>query len=127
MIRMIDRTTLKHRLSRYERLVFVDTRSLEEYESGYLRDAVHLPIESLERRARSILPNRGSTLVVYDEGSGIRAREGARLLVTLGYPEVLVLEGGESEWAHEGESVQWHANPAPGMCNPSFPLSPDLD
>ena len=124
---MIDRTTLKHRLSRYERMIFVDTRTLREYESGHIRDAVHLPVESLERRARSILPNRGSTLVVYDEGSGARAREGARQLIRLGYPEVLVLEGGEFEWAHEGEGVQWHVNPAPGMSNPSFPTGPDMD
>jgi 3-mercaptopyruvate sulfurtransferase SseA len=87
---------------------FVDARGAAAFAHGHLPGAIHLPpVGHLDERS-AIEPLRGyGVIVVYDEGAGCALAHGvAERLVAHGFPDVRVLEGGWSEWQHEGSPAQ---------------------
>ncbi len=86
-----------------DRAVFLDVRSLVEWNSGHIAGAVHLPIEQLHDRLRvpdSTLPF-GDRPVVTVCGSGRRAQQAAMLLADQGR-DAAWLDGGLRAWTDAG-------------------------
>jgi len=81
-----------------EDIFLLDVRTPGEFEKGHLKDAVHIPLGALRKRAGE-LP-RGKEIVVYC-GSSLRAYEGALILRHAGIEHVKVLDGSVAMWPYE--------------------------
>ena len=79
----------------------LDIREAGEADAGHVQGATFLPRRMLELRAAELVPDRGTTIVVYDEG-GARAGRAAQSLERAGYRDVRVLDGGTAAWQAAG-------------------------
>ena len=82
--------------------IFVDVRTVSEYESGHIEGAVLIPLSEMAERF-SELPV-SSPIVVYCDGSSCnRSGAAAEILVNNGFEEVYDLGGtGINEWIEKG-------------------------
>ena len=84
--------------------VLLDTRSVQAWEQGHARGAVHLPKPDMASRIPADYP-AGTRFVVYCWGPGCNGATRAGLIITeLGY-EVREMIGGFEYWAREGFPV----------------------
>jgi rhodanese-related sulfurtransferase len=83
--------------------VFGDVRSADEYATGHVVDAIHLPCSA---DAPVWLANvaKSSTVIVYG-GSDADADQVAQSLAANGYADVRVLSGGFGAWRDHGGSA----------------------
>ncbi len=85
--------------------VVIDVRESEEWATGHLPGAAHVPRSYLESRIEGVVPDRGAHLVLYC-ASGNRSAYGARTLAEdLGYEHVESMSGGITLWKDRGYEV----------------------
>lgn len=84
-----------------EDVIILDVRTLEEYESGHIKDAILIPYDEVKEMARSVIPDRNSLVLVYCR-SGSRSKIASQTLVKMGYTNVREF-GGISSWEYETE------------------------
>lgn len=87
----------------------LDVREAGEADRGHLFGATFLPRRQIELRLGDLVPDRMTTLVLYDEG-GPRAALAAATLERLGYRNVRVLSGGTAAWLAAGRSLTTGSN-----------------
>ncbi|MEM6532542.1 MAG: rhodanese-like domain-containing protein [Myxococcota bacterium] len=78
----------------------VDVRSLDEWNSGHIEGAIHIPHGEVAERADEI-GGRDQTIIVYC-ASGVRSYWAKSTLQDLGFSDVRNL-GGISEWPSKNE------------------------
>lgn len=88
---------VKERLAKGEKLNIIDVREPEEWESGHIPNAKHLPLGSLGQRYGEL--DRSQPYIIVCR-SGNRSGLACELLEELGY-DVTNMPGGMSRW--EGE------------------------
>lgn len=81
--------------------VILDVRTVEEYESGHIPNAILLPYDEIPERAESVLKDKTQKILVYCR-SGNRSKTGSSYLVDLGYTNVYEF-GGINTWPYEEE------------------------
>ena len=81
--------------------VIVDVRTGDEYETGHVPGAIHIPFYSLWSRAGQIDAAKQDPVVVYC-AHGPRAGAAKFALWTLGYERVVYLKGHMSAWKKRG-------------------------
>ncbi len=81
----------------------VDVRSANEWASGHLPGAIHVPLGYLADRCRSLPTNKP---IVLQCQAGSRSAIGASLLERLGFPNVTNLTGGFEAWTAAGLPVE---------------------
>ena len=74
-------------------VVFLDVRSQQEWDSGHIKDALHIPFKQVPSDIASLIPDRAVPIVVYCESGG-RARYVINSMRSLGYTAVPVVKGG---------------------------------
>src|SRR6195952_4912288 len=84
----------------------LDVREPDEYDSGALPGAVHIPRGHLEAQVEGRLLDKTAPVVVYCAG-GVRSAFAARTLQELGYTDVVSMAGGFGKWKDEGRA--WKA------------------
>ena len=88
-----------------EGVAIVDVRETEEFASGHLPGAKHVPRSYLETRIEGVVADRDAQIVLYCQ-SGNRSAYGARTLVEdLGYTNVTSMTGGITLWKDRGYDV----------------------
>lgn len=87
-------------------VVVLDVREPDEYEQGALPGAVHIPRGHLEAQIEGRIVDKASPVVVYCAG-GVRSAFAADTLASLGYTDVVSMEGGFGKWKDEGRD--WRA------------------
>jgi molybdopterin/thiamine biosynthesis adenylyltransferase/rhodanese-related sulfurtransferase len=88
------------------RPVVIDVRETDEFSSGHIPGARHVPRAYLESRIEGIVADRNAPVVVYC-ASGTRSAYAARTLVEdLGYENVQSMTGGITLWKDRGYEVQ---------------------
>ena len=86
----------------HEGVAIIDVRETEEYATGHLPGAKHVPRSYLETRIEGIVPDRSSQVILYC-ASGNRSAYGARTLEQdLGYEHVRSMTGGITLWKDRG-------------------------
>jgi molybdopterin/thiamine biosynthesis adenylyltransferase len=86
-------------------VAIVDVRESEEFATGHLPGAVHVPRSYLESRIDGIVPDRSQRVVLYC-ASGNRSALAARTMVDdLGYERVESMLGGITLWKDRGYEV----------------------
>ena len=80
-------------------VIILDVRTLEEFNTGHIPDAVSLPLDEIEGAVALMIPNRGEIILVYCR-SGARSADAAVMLADLGYYNVFDF-GGIIDWTGE--------------------------
>lgn len=89
----------KARIDQNPSAIILDVRTEAEYQGGHIQGAVLLPLDRLEREAKTVLPNKNAEILVYCR-SGRRSAEAASILTSLGYTRVADF-GGIMLWPYE--------------------------
>ncbi|MGH2810615.1 MAG: rhodanese-like domain-containing protein, partial [Actinomycetota bacterium] len=84
-----------------EKVTLVDVREGDEWRSGHLPEAVHVPRGFLEIQAESKIPDKDSSLIVYCAG-GNRSPLATKTLKEMGYSDVRYMTTGFSGWRDLG-------------------------
>jgi len=100
--RQVDVRSLNSR-SRDASLQVVDVRSPDEWFSGHVRGAIHIPLAALPGRIGEI--DRGASVVVHCKGGG-RSAIAASFLEANGIESVANLTGGFDAWTASGLPVE---------------------
>jgi molybdopterin/thiamine biosynthesis adenylyltransferase/rhodanese-related sulfurtransferase len=87
--------------ARQEGAVFVDVREQNEWDTGYIPGALHVPLASLGGEIERLVPDRTLPVVIYC-ARGNRSAYAAKTLEGLGYEDVASLAGGIEDWKTQG-------------------------
>lgn len=130
MIRKIDAPGILKKFDFYEHFLLLDVESLQDYDRVHLPRAIHLPLSSdFASFAASVLPAKGTELVIYDNGGGEKAWKAARILHEMGWYTLYVYGGGRREWMERTLPEETWVNPSPAQAfNPMTPSpgAPDI-
>lgn len=96
---------LKQMLDENQPFYLVDVREIDEWQAGYLPNAMHLSKGIIERDIEKKIPDYAAKIVLYC-GGGFRSALAADNLQKMGYQNVLSLDGGYSAWQAAGFEVK---------------------
>lgn len=97
-VKLISLDDLKQRLDKGpDDFTLVDVREKDEYRSGHIPGALHLPRGFLEMQAEQKLPDKDREIVLYCAG-GTRSAFAAKTLQDLGYTKVISANPGFVRW-----------------------------
>jgi len=85
--------------------VLLDVRSLDEWELGHLKGAIHIPRGEMEARAETAMPDKSREVIVICAG-GVRSLLAGETLKDLGYKKVISMEGGYGDWEDANLSAE---------------------
>lgn len=79
-------------------LVFIDVRTLEEYQSGYVQGSILLPLDTVESSISTVVQSQDTPILIICR-SGNRSNQAAQILHKLGYTEIYDV-GGIIDWPY---------------------------
>lgn len=79
-------------------IMILDVRTQEEYEEGHIENAVLIPDYEIKDKAEKVIADKNKKILVYCR-SGRRSASAARILLEMGYTDVLDF-GGIIEWPY---------------------------
>lgn len=86
---------VQDRIQRKEKITILDVRESDEWESGHIPGAIHIPLGQIARALNEIDPKQ-ETIVVCRSGN--RSGKACEYLSSLGY-NVVNMTGGMLQWA----------------------------
>ncbi|AJQ94316.1 rhodanese-like domain-containing protein [Gynuella sunshinyii] len=90
----------------YQKALIVDVRTLEEWNTGHLRDAKLMPLDQLAEQISRQPINKDQQILLYCR-SGNRAGRAQKILEQMGYTQVLNLGGlGQAAETLQQEIIQ---------------------
>jgi len=88
-----------------EGVAVIDVREIDEFATGHLPGARHVPRSYLETRIEGVVPDHSTQVILYCQ-SGNRSAYGARTLTEdMGYEHVRSMTGGITLWKDRGYEV----------------------
>lgn len=81
--------------------LLLDVREPNEYDSGHLPDALHIPLSQIKDRSGELAKYATRPVIVYCE-RGTRSSSAASALSKIGFSRVLELRGGLRAWRDAG-------------------------
>lgn len=103
-INEISPQILKSKIDNNEKLIIIDVRETDEWETGKIPNAIHLSKGIIERDIEKIITDNQSNIVVYCSG-GYRCALVADSLQKMGYTNVFSLDTGLQGWLEAGYSL----------------------
>jgi rhodanese-related sulfurtransferase len=100
----ISPQSLKQAIDAKGKITIVDVRTLQEYQTGHIKDSILLPLDTLASKASEVLFDKSQTLYVYCR-TGHRSAQAVSFLLQLGYTNVHSLSGGITAWQNSGYPV----------------------
>jgi rhodanese-related sulfurtransferase len=92
---------IKSRLDRGDKFVLVDVREESEWQKDRLPGAIHMSKGVIERDIEHKVPDLDAEMVLYC-GGGFRSALAADNLQTMGYKNVISMDGGVRGWREKG-------------------------
>jgi rhodanese-related sulfurtransferase len=85
-------------------VLILDLRTPEEFqgETGHIRNARNFPVKRLPSRLYELTSFRDDTLLVYCREKDNCAAEGMAILVSSGFEDAILIDGGIDRWIREG-------------------------
>lgn len=77
--------------------IMIDVREQEEWDSGHIHDALHMPLSAISVHPEQFSPYREKTCVLYCQ-RGMRSRKAAEILLNAGFQNIFSLKGGYETW-----------------------------
>lgn len=100
---LIHTAELVNKISEENKVILLDTRSLEEFQVSHLPNALFLDYDKFN--SKSVIPiDKNATIIVYCSVGYRSERIGEKLLM-MGYKNVTNLYGGIFDWVNTGETV----------------------
>jgi molybdopterin/thiamine biosynthesis adenylyltransferase/rhodanese-related sulfurtransferase len=87
-----------------DRIVLLDIREEEERALGHIKGDIFIPMDELEEKARTLLPEKDLPVIIYCS-VGIRSLAARKLLKKMGYKNVFSMAKGIKEWEAKGYEV----------------------
>jgi len=87
--------------------ILVDVRTIEEYESGHIQDAVNFDFYSKSFQNDILSLEKSASIVLYCRTQN-RSTKTANYLKENGYKEITVLEGGITSWVKSGNDLVYN-------------------
>jgi len=81
-------------------VIILDVRTQEEFDAGYIKDAILLPDYEIGENIAELVPDKHQIILIYCK-LGIRSEKAARELLEMGYTKVYDFGGLESDWTGE--------------------------
>jgi len=101
MSKIVSPAELHARLRGDNEIALLDVREEGVFAKRHLLRAAPMPLSRLETRLPTLVPRRGTPVVLCDDGDGLAARAAAKM-ARFGYGEVALLDGGVAGWAEAG-------------------------
>jgi len=104
-LRTLTAKELKQKIDAGEDMVIVDVLSAESYGDHHVPGAVNIPIRSDDFKAdlEKGLPNKNRQVIVYCSSHECTASPAAaKMLMEMGYSDVIEFAGGIKEWEESG-------------------------
>ena len=95
----INAEEAKAKLDSDDSIILLDVRTPEEYREGHIPGAKLLPVNDIEAKAETEIPEKSATYIVYCR-SGSRSAAASVQLVELGYENIYDL-GGINDWPYD--------------------------
>lgn len=80
-------------------VIILDVRTSSEFKSGHIKDALNIPLDSLDDLILEAVQDKDATILVYCQ-SGRRSEEASKILIDMGYKDVNNF-GGINSWTYE--------------------------
>ena len=87
--------------------ILVDVRTLEEFESGHIQDAIHFDFYSESFQNDILSLDKSSSIILYCRTQN-RSTKTANYLIENGYKEITVLVGGITSWVKNGNDLVYN-------------------
>ena len=87
--------------------ILVDVRTIEEYESGHIQDAINFDYYSESFQKEILSLDKSASIVLYCRTQN-RSTKTANYLKENGYKEIAVLEGGITSWVKNGNDLVYN-------------------
>ena len=87
--------------------ILVDVRTMEEYESGHIQDAVNFDFYSESFQNDILTLDKSSSIILYCRTQN-RSTKTANYLKENGYKEITVIEGGITSWVKNGNDLVYN-------------------
>jgi len=91
----------KKMLDENDKIILIDVRSEAEFKEIHITGAILLPLNEIDDKAATILPDKDAVILVYCR-SGVRSRTAANALILMGYTHVYDM-GGINSWHYSTE------------------------
>ena len=96
-IKEVDVDQLNKQLEQAKEFILIDVRESDEWFSGHLPNAIHLPRGVIERDIESIIKDKETEIILYC-GGGYRSALSCDNLQKMGFSNVYSLAGGIKAW-----------------------------
>jgi len=88
-----------------EEFHLVDVREDNEWQKGHAAGSIHLGKGIIERDIESTIPDHNAEIILYC-GGGFRSALAADVLQTMGYANVISMDGGWKRWRELGYPIE---------------------
>lgn len=88
---------LKKVLEDKENAILLDVRTEDEYTRGKIKGSINIPLDELEEKVESIIPDKSENIYVYCL-SGSRSAIAVEIIKNLGYKNVFDVKSGLLSW-----------------------------
>ena len=87
--------------------ILVDVRTIEEYESGHIQDAINFDFYSKSFQKEILSLDKSSSIILYCRTQN-RSTKTANYLKENGYKEITVIAGGITSWVKNGNDLVYN-------------------
>ena len=87
--------------------ILVDVRTVEEYESGHIQDAINFDFYSESFQKEILSLEKNSLIILYCRTQN-RSTKAANFLKENGYKDISVIEGGITSWVKNGNVLSFN-------------------
>lgn len=105
---------IRQALLSHQEVALIDLREEDPFAQEHPLFAANIPLSKLELEIYARVPRRDTAITLYDDGEGLTAQAGKRLLA-LGYSDVAVLDGGLAGWRSAGGELFRDVNAEQGV------------
>lgn len=91
-------------INRGDEIIILDVRTKEEFDEGYIKDAINLPLDVLENDILKVVPDKRAKVYVYCH-SGARSEAAVEYMMKQGYSQVFNMINGIAQWESENLPV----------------------
>ena len=86
-------------------LVLLDVRTQSEYNGGYIKNAINISHDHILEKPELVAQFKDSQMVVFCR-SGVRADKVIQMLESLGFQDIIDIDGDMLAWSKAGYSVE---------------------
>ena len=104
-IREVTVAETQQRMKENSETKLIDVREDNEWDAAHAMGAIHLGKGIIERDIETMVPDKGTELILYC-GGGFRSALAADVLQGMGYTNVFSMAGGWKAWKESGADIE---------------------